>query len=266
MGNYDTIMKQLASEMRKAHGDLTEVYFIGAGKYQSILHFSDDTYFPTKPVTDRDLNILKYAFQNYSYIPPQGQVDPLPLLTFGYSGTGAQCFTVFLSSFGFKMTNVANITSGKKLTNNGEILEFKKPPKTQISMKGNKGKYFPDDKDDKVDSTSTPQPGSSGVSKLEFSNPPKTQIRSGFLKTFFGKLFGGKTWKASNGEAVVFKQKYAKPSLFGTSNTYEEWTAPSAQAAKEFLNSRQITEQQYYLAVETPEGNWCKDRDGVYQD
>lgn len=174
MGNYDRNMKQLASDMRKAHGDLTEVYFIDTRKYQSILHFSDGTYFPTKPVTDRDLNILRYAFQNYSYIPPKDQVDPLPLLTFGYSGTGAQCFEVFLSSFGFKMANVANITSGNRLTKNGEIIKYREPPKTQISMKDKKGKYFPDDYDDKVDSTSKSQKGDtiSFWSRLFGHKPP----------------------------------------------------------------------------------------------
>lgn len=148
MGNYDDIMKQLARGMKQAHGDLTEVFFIGTGKYQTILHFSDGTYFPTKPVTDRDLNILKYAFKNYSYIPAEGKTDPLPLLTFGYSGTGSQCFEVFLNSFGFKLTDVINMSTGKVLTKNGELLDFSNSPQTQISIKGKKGQYFPDGKDD----------------------------------------------------------------------------------------------------------------------
>ena len=84
--------------------------------------------------------------------------------------------------------------------------------------------------------------------------------------SFLSNLFGNKKWKASTGEFVVFKQKYTKPFLKGTTNTYEEWTAPSVKAAKEFLESREVTAQQYYLAVETPEGNWCKDRQSMYQD
>jgi len=83
---------------------------------------------------------------------------------------------------------------------------------------------------------------------------------------FFNNLFGNKKWKASTGEFVVFKQKYMKPFLKGTTNTYEEWTAPNVKVAKEFLKCHEVTAQQYYLSVETPEGNWCKDRQGVYQD
>jgi hypothetical protein len=77
---------------------------------------------------------------------------------------------------------------------------------------------------------------------------------------------GKNEWKVSNGETVVFKQIYNKPFLQGTTNTYEEWTAPSAQAAKEFLNQHPVTKQQYYLVVETPAGNWCRDRLSIYQD
>jgi hypothetical protein len=80
------------------------------------------------------------------------------------------------------------------------------------------------------------------------------------------RVFGKKKWVASTGEVVVFKRTYTQPFLKGTTNTYEEWTAPSAKAAQEYLATRDITAQQYYLAVETPEGNWCKDRMSVYQD
>jgi hypothetical protein len=140
--------------MKKEHGDLLEVYFIEKGKYQTILHFSDGTYFPTKPLTERDFTILAYACQAYSYIPPQPQIDPLALLTFGYSGTGSKCFAVFLGSFGFTMTNVEDINSGEKLTKNGELLEFSDPPQTQIRSKGAKHQYYPDGN---VDKTSTAQ-------------------------------------------------------------------------------------------------------------
>jgi len=49
-------------------------------------------------------------------------------------------------------------------------------------------------------------------------------------------------------------------------DTFEEWTTPSTQAAKEYLNTRSISRAQYYLVVETPEGNWGKDMAGVYKE
>jgi len=73
-------------------------------------------------------------------------------------------------------------------------------------------------------------------------------------------------WKAPSGAVVLFKRKYSKPGLAGGTDTFEEWTAGSAQAAKEYLNTRTISEAQYYLVVETPEGNWGKDLTGVYKE
>ena len=79
-------------------------------------------------------------------------------------------------------------------------------------------------------------------------------------------LFRSRCWSATNGEAVRFKSKYAKAAPSGGTNTYEEWTAPSARAAKEYLNTRTISERKYYLVVETPDGNWGKDVSGVYKE
>jgi hypothetical protein len=75
-----------------------------------------------------------------------------------------------------------------------------------------------------------------------------------------------KKWKASTGEEVKFKRKHSKPNRISGTDTYEEWKAPSAKAAKEYLNTRTITEKQYYLVVLTPEGNWGKDILGVYKE
>ena len=73
-------------------------------------------------------------------------------------------------------------------------------------------------------------------------------------------------WRASSGEVVRFKRKHLKPGLAGGIDTFEEWTTPSTQAAKEYLNTRSISRAQYYLVVETPEGNWGKDMAGVYKE
>ena len=68
-------------------------------------------------------------------------------------------------------------------------------------------------------------------------------------------------WRASNGDVVSFKRRWSKPEA-----TYEEWTAPNAQAAKEYLNARVISERGYYVVIETPEGDWGKDIAGVYKE
>jgi hypothetical protein len=65
---------------------------------------------------------------------------------------------------------------------------------------------------------------------------------------------------------ATFKKKWSKRNQFGYMDTYEEWTASSEAAAKAYLNTRQVTEAQYYVVVETPEGCWGKDRGGVYKE
>jgi hypothetical protein len=65
---------------------------------------------------------------------------------------------------------------------------------------------------------------------------------------------------------VQFKRKWEKQNNLGLTDTYEEWTAPSSSAAKAYLNTRTITQRQYYVVVETPEGNWGKDVAGIYQE
>lgn len=82
----------------------------------------------------------------------------------------------------------------------------------------------------------------------------------------FSSLFGKNKWTASTGETVRFRKTWSKPGQLRGTDTYEEWTAPSTQAAKEYLNTRTISKRQYYLVIETPEGNWCKDAAGVYKE
>ena len=76
---------------------------------------------------------------------------------------------------------------------------------------------------------------------------------------------GSREWKAPNGDVVRFVKKWSRPGAISGTDTYEEWTASSVSAAKEYLNTRTITEQQYYVEIETPGGNWGKDRMGVYE-
>jgi hypothetical protein len=84
--------------------------------------------------------------------------------------------------------------------------------------------------------------------------------------SIFDFIFKSKKWSSTTDDVVKFKKKYSAPGRMGGTCTYEVWRAPSAQAAKEYLNTRVITQRLYYLVVETPEGNWGKDVDGVYKE
>lgn len=89
----------------------------------------------------------------------------------------------------------------------------------------------------------------------------------GILAKLFGLEKGSKNeWQTAGGEVVRFKRKWAKPSLVTGVDTYEEWTAPTASAARAYLHTRTVLDQQYYIVVETPEGNWGKDRNGMYEE
>jgi hypothetical protein len=80
------------------------------------------------------------------------------------------------------------------------------------------------------------------------------------------RFLGRKVWKAPGGERVVRKEISRRPGPSNVQATFEIWTAPSAESAKEYLNSRKVTRSVYYLVVETPEGNWGKDCMGVYRE
>lgn len=79
-------------------------------------------------------------------------------------------------------------------------------------------------------------------------------------------FFSKKVWKTAGGIAVVRKEIYKRTGASGAKTTYEVWTAPTAESAKQFLNTRDVKRNFYYLVVETPEGNWGKDCMGVYRE
>ncbi|MDR2653138.1 MAG: DUF805 domain-containing protein [Prevotellaceae bacterium] len=65
-----------------------------------------------------------------------------------------------------------------------------------------------------------------------------------------------------------FKAKQSEIRSFGKQQkgqyTYEYYGAGSAKEAKTFLSSREVTQALYYIQVETPEGVWGKDKEGLY--
>lgn len=49
-------------------------------------------------------------------------------------------------------------------------------------------------------------------------------------------------------------------------NTYEIYRGASRAAATEFLQAHPVNKPLYYIVVETPEGNFGRDKDGIYQE
>ena len=48
------------------------------------------------------------------------------------------------------------------------------------------------------------------------------------------------------------------------SKTYEIYEAENAEKAKSFLSKKKVLEPNYYIVIETPEGNWGLDKMGIF--
>ena len=278
---YEREIEQLAKGALAAHGQLQEVVFLEANK-DSLLVFSDGTVIPVlHQQHGYDIRGEAYAMQ---LARDHSGTDYFSLLAFGYSGTGPSCYAVFLRTAGFQSTKVEKLSAPLKLRLNGSTI--------QGTEHGGSIEW--------ADGSQTPAPGRSGRPKPATTTPERKETfpaaaalqvaptRMGFWDRLFGKKADPvpratvsptrpvqrpsnvpqqqtAPWRASNGETVQFNKKYSKqPSPSGTTKTYEEWTAPSTLAAQEYLNTRTIGDQRYYLVVETPDGHWGKDIGGPY--
>jgi hypothetical protein len=65
---------------------------------------------------------------------------------------------------------------------------------------------------------------------------------------------------------VKFVKKYQQPNTLGTTCTYRIYRATDSQAAKQFLQKNPVPRPLHYIVVETPQGNWGRDKDGIYQE
>ncbi|MHA1812383.1 MAG: hypothetical protein ACTSYX_03000 [Candidatus Thorarchaeota archaeon] len=63
----------------------------------------------------------------------------------------------------------------------------------------------------------------------------------------------------SEAEQVTFVRKYTKEPY-----TYEVYSGPSKLAAQDFLHNKTVSARHYYVIVETPDGNWGKDVQGLF--
>lgn len=90
-------------------------------------------------------------------------------------------------------------------------------------------------------------------------SPSKTSIWQR-LAGIFGS--GNNTAKAR----VKFVRKYTQPNVLGVPCTYEIYKASDPEQAKDFLKTKKVSRQLHYVVVETPSGNWARDKDGMYQE
>jgi hypothetical protein len=77
------------------------------------------------------------------------------------------------------------------------------------------------------------------------------------------KLFGKKKETTSPSGTKIKQPKFIRNEKT-QGGTYEIYKGKNAESAKEFLMTKRVDEQQYYIVVETPEGNWGLDVKGLY--
>jgi hypothetical protein len=65
---------------------------------------------------------------------------------------------------------------------------------------------------------------------------------------------------------ISFKEKFIKPGALGEDCTYEVYAGENKLDALAFLEKKEIKEKDYFIVVETPQGNWGKDRKGIYKE
>ena len=53
---------------------------------------------------------------------------------------------------------------------------------------------------------------------------------------------------------------------YGTTMIYRIYKGPDMVSAQAFLKENPVTRQYHYIVVETPEGNYCRDIQGIYKE
>ena len=122
--SYETQMMQLARFATRAHGALNEVVFLSGNK-DILLVFADGLVLPTQSSMDRsDIRFQALSDEYSTYLEAYksiglGNTPAYDLLAFGYGGTGSTCFSTFLTTTGFRRTNVENISAPLRLRRDG---------------------------------------------------------------------------------------------------------------------------------------------------
>jgi hypothetical protein len=77
-------------------------------------------------------------------------------------------------------------------------------------------------------------------------------------------IFESRSRRNDDADKITFLRKRTKTGRLGTVTTYEEYKAGNAESARSFLLTKHVTEPAYYIVVETPEGVWGTDVEGLY--
>jgi hypothetical protein len=75
-----------------------------------------------------------------------------------------------------------------------------------------------------------------------------------------------KTPAIDDGAKVEYVREDRRQAPTGQTMIYKVYKGPSASAAKAFLTKNPVSKPLLYLVVETPEGNFCRDIQGMYQE
>jgi hypothetical protein len=84
-------------------------------------------------------------------------------------------------------------------------------------------------------------------------NPEKTSGNAGFQ--WIGKI-----------NDVRFVREDRQMSMAGVPCVYAIHVAPDEASAMAFLETKKVDKKLYYIVVETPNGNFCRDIDGIYKE
>jgi hypothetical protein len=109
-----------------------------------------------------------------------------------------------------------------------------------------------------------PRDARRAVEILRDSCPPsRRQFFGQIALDGFGPTLAGVERELKPG-AISFKERVVKPGALGTTCVYEVYVGPSKMDALKFLEGKEVTEGNHFIVVETPDGNWGKDRMGMY--
>ncbi len=119
---YEAQSAEMARCAVRNHGELKEVEFLSGNK-DYVLVFADGT--RLRPYAGESLQHEYSTYAGYAEIAQAlGGTHPYSLLAFGYQGTGPGCFTTFLKTAGFDVTEkvMVDISPGVRLRRDGTIL------------------------------------------------------------------------------------------------------------------------------------------------